>query len=973
MRGVKGPAAALVVVALAAAACGPAADEPVATSAGASAAQSTPRAASPAASADAPFDRAAFDALLEEWTDPSDDAARERTTARILAAGDPGIARLVELIAAGHERELEYRLALFGERAVPRVTAAFATARGFALARFATALEALAPYWRESEQGPDVCRALLARLTDETADVAVKSALERSRPAGRSIAKDLAERWLHSRSEAERIAALSILQELGSDAAPAAAIVIDAAVLPSPPRRVTDPASEEEREPEWTPPEEDVARFDGAVSILRAIGSGDPSILGELRRRLASGQPADVRRGVAGIVASWGDAGAAAVPELLAMLGDPRVADAASAALLAMPSQTDAIWREIAAAYARGDAWTHEPDDALSSLARRGPIAERLLTLLPTLPADDLVALHDVLADRGNRNLTTVAEALLRNDDPRVRYAALSPWTDDDERRPLPEAVAHHLEDADPTVRARAAQVISARGAAPAARIREVAMALLSDEDRDARHAALDALGPLAENDPAVLDAVLSVLDTDTDAWIREKAGHIIAAGATPVTTEHSATVAWLLGCADDPSNSDFSPWMARVLVRLPGGTAGLARAITNALQSASTSYAEREFVIASIRETGQALAAVRPALVRARDEATGDVRDELDRALAPLSTDAEAVARTGPADEATVRRLLSMGDEGRRATVLLFGLHHPREDAPLRVWFDGVDMATDVAAAARAADPLARERRIGATYLACLLPDARAVELFASIADDLSDGARPDCAQAIQALTELERRSPGAVPADLVAKVVERSGGGAGLELAAALGARGRDLVPLLTRLRDTSTAAVAASAAVTLWTITHDADEALPAIRRILLSPSLRETALMIRWSDLGQALASMPLAKADFDAVLAVVRADVHPAATQALVPLLVRMGADAAPAVPALTRVIAARRVWDSDRGPEPDDAAVSSARVLGTIGAEAKPALPELRRFVAEFGDSGGVFRDAIAKIEAASR
>jgi hypothetical protein len=114
-------------------------------------------------------------------------------------------------------------------------------------------------------------------------------------------------------------------------------------------------------------------------------------------------------------------------------------------------------------------------------------------------------------------------------------------------------------------------------------------------------------------------------------------------------------------------------------------------------------------------------------------------------------------------------------------------------------------------------------------------------------------------------------------------------------------------------------------------------------------------------------------MPLVKADFDAVLAVIRADLHPSATQALTPLLLRMGPDAAPAVGALTRVVASRHVWDSEHGPEADGAAVFAARVLGAIGAAAKPALPELRRFVAEFGDQGGAFRDAIAKIEAASR
>src|SRR5262245_35201183 len=130
---------------------------------------------------------------------------------------------------------------------------------------------------------------------------------------------------------------------------------MDAAVLPSPPPRATDPASEEDGEPEWAPPEADVERFEGAVAALCAIGSGDPSILGQLRRRLAPGQPADVRRGIAGVVASWGDAAAAALPELLAMLADPDVAYPASAALLAMPSQTEAIRKEIAAAYARGD------------------------------------------------------------------------------------------------------------------------------------------------------------------------------------------------------------------------------------------------------------------------------------------------------------------------------------------------------------------------------------------------------------------------------------------------------------------------------------------------------------------------------------------------------------------------------------------------------------------------------------------
>jgi hypothetical protein len=182
---------------------------------------------------------------------------------------------------------------------------------------------------------------------------------------------------------------------------------------------------------------------------------------------------------------------------------------------------------------------------------------------------------------------------------------------------------------------------------------------------------------------------------------------------------------------------------------------------------------------------------------------------------------------------------------------------------------------------------------------------------------------------------------------------------------LAGALGPRASELVPALRSLRDARDPSTAPQAAMALWQITRSAAESHSALRAVLATADLGE--VQVQWADLAAALAEMPLGKADLDVLVAVIGADPPSSANATLLPLLERFGADAAPAVPALRRILAYR----DDESGYAAEAHEPAVRVLGVIGAAARPALPDLRKWSADYGDPHGVARDAIRKIEAA--
>jgi hypothetical protein len=401
-------------------------------------------------------------------------------------------------------------------------------------------------------------------------------------------------------------------------------------------------------------------------------------------------------------------------------------------------------------------------------------------------------------------------------------------------------------------------------------------------------------------------------------------------------------------------------------LLRLEGGDAAIASAISAALDGGgpnvhmASQWAERAAILA-----GPRVASMRPALERRRAVASADDQERIaiGVALAATSDDPETVALTGSDEPATVDRLLAMGTAGRRAVVLLAGSEWG--GTAVADLLDGTSLADEIFAAVNAAapDPYAERRRVGAARLGRSLPPERALALWSMLAGDPSERVR---IVVIGELRDAETRSPGSVPVALVAPLLrdEQWAGPAAL-LAGALGPRASELVPALRSLRDARDPSTAPQAAMALWLITRSAAESHSALRAVLATADLGE--VQVQWADLAAALAEMPLGKADLDVLVAVIGADPPSSANATLLPLLERFGADAAPAVPALRRILAYR----DDESGYAAEAHEPAVRVLGVIGAAARPALPDLRKWSADYGDPHGVARDAIRKIEAA--
>ena len=551
---------------------------------------------------------------------------------------------------------------------------------------------------------------------------------------------------------------------------------------------------------------------------------------------------------------------------------------------------------------------------------------------------------------------------------------ALDPWLDDDERAPLPAEAILLLDDPDMSVRSRAAAILAARGGAPPARIRDAVLPLVGAAEPDVRADAIRALGPIATTHRVALDAVLAAFDADPDDDVRLAAAYALALGDGVIAGEHPG-LGWLqseltAAIADVFAAHRDVRRLSHALLRLPQGAAALSAAVTKAVQQ--TWHANWAGVADAVVEAGPRVAALRPLLVRLRESAA----DQIDRALAAIDADPVAIASSEwRTDQATVTRLLAMGETGERAVVLLFGRIYAAGDPP-REWFEGVPIRDHIVAAARAdsADPLAPTLRRGAARLACLLAPEEALEVLTSLVAGMDAGVRW---AARDELARLEGRSPGLVPVPLVRRLVEeaqqRDEFGEIEEavlLAGAIGPRAADLVPTLQRLRDTAGADVASCAAVSLWRITRRADEALPVLRRILATAG-RDELMSMRWDEIAGALAEMPLERLDLDVFLGVLRRDPVPYAESRLVPLLGRFGDAAASAVPILRRILGRR---DGDGGFDVDrDPGEDAARVLAAIGPAARDALPDLRAWIADVGDPRGVAREAIRKIESGAR
>jgi hypothetical protein len=243
-------------------------------------------------------------------------------------------------------------------------------------------------------------------------------------------------------------------------------------------------------------------------------------------------------------------------------------------------------------------------------------------------------------------------------------------------------------------------------------------------------------------------------------------------------------------------------------------------------------------------------------------------------------------------------------------------------------------------------------------------LPDVEAV----AAATHLVEGPDDDTAKnAARSLVVIARRTPAAVPIDLVRELLEHVDlWRDGIRLALALGDRCRPLVPSVRPHLSAESDAWRVAAAALLLRLTKDAEPSTGTVRDVLernarpLPPEYagddgngptweRESFDLIPWDLVAEVLQA---AGPDPDDVRRIC--DVIPRADHdVLFPVLERYGSDAASAVPTLREFIG-----------------VSAIRVLGAIGPAARAAIPDIRRYIALHGDPGGVGRAAIARIEA---
>jgi HEAT repeat protein len=693
-------------------------------------------------------------------------------------------------------------------------------------------------------------------------------------------------------------------------------------------------------------------RFAEARRILFALGPADPAILDGLIALLAADRPAIVREGAARILQSWGDAGAGAAPRLLELLRDPseEVRGAAAWALRHMASQDDAVWREIRSAYGRGDDWTRQPDVVMTAFAGSPALAARLATLLPSLAGDARTALYRALAAERLVDVRQHAPVLFAHADAETRRAALGPWKARYEGQVPPEGVADLLVDADPAVRSSAARVLALHGLAAGTSARETATALLGADEDFVRIEAVETLALLAANDAKAVDALLDALGTHADDDVRQTAVDALSQSGAALTGIDAQAVVWLGRRVSDVVTNGGAPFAdgaVRLLLRLEGGDAVLARVLTELLDARGWD----QFVVDAVLEAGPRLSSLEPVLAaRAADPERSRL---LSRALVVLRHDA-------------------------RGLVLLAadGLAIP-ENAT-----SSSNLTAAILAAARVPPdaPDAALLHLGAIHLADRLPPDQRLALVTDLLDDADADVRSSAAWH---LSELEEDVPGTVPASLLHRLLDDSGGRdkQAVALALRLGSRAAEAVPQLRRLRDADLlrrgddpdANVALSAAIALWTITRDPQDALPAFRTILSSgPGWPRR---VDWREIGR-LHDMPLGKEDADALSRAVAVmdESEIDYLGPLAPFFERCAAHAAPAVPILRDLLHSRDRRDFEGESDSHRRAQSVAvRLLGAIGPAAREALPDLRAWIGRTGDPGGVGREAIRRIEASAR
>jgi HEAT repeat protein len=628
-----------------------------------------------------------------------------------------------------------------------------------------------------------------------------------------------------------------------------------------------------------------------------------------------------------------------------------------------MPETAPSFAREmVAGCFADEDAWTVEADRALDRLVATPEFAARLVRMLPALPQREMVNCWNKLVHAGV-DLTTALPEMAKSADPFVRGLSLDPWTGDDARGPPPAWAVALLDDPDDGVRATAADLVASKGGAPDARVRTVAMALRAAPEPSTRWSAVAALGALAARDPSVLAAVVEALSDESES-VRTTAVIALARDDTPIPGPHPEAIARI---ADGLLDRGEAKVAGRALLRFEGGEELLVATVRDALRHPQEGPANDSpwQIVGAVAAAGPRAAPLRGALEAWR---TDDPNAYADAALAEISRDPVELALHG--DATTVARLLAMGPAGRRAVPLLVGRADENDLPAMLREVESAALADEIVAAAGTSDDAAHAGvvRMGAARMASGLPAPQAVDVLRSLAADPDADVRT---AVVESLVEVERRAPGSVPPLLVAGLFhdeDEQVRHLAVNFVGCRGARARDAVPALREVLRSDHAWDRCLAALALWRVTGDPEEALRLIRPLLERPD--QATVFTPWSEIGGALAAMPLGPADRDLLLRALPRAIEVHVRLAILEAIVPLGPAAAPAVPAFRAMLsdAFGAVGESDDAIALGETA---ARVLAGIGAAARPALPDLRAWIAASGDPHGVARQAVRTISAA--
>jgi HEAT repeat protein len=947
-------------------ACGPAADEPTPPVAGHPAAPTASVAARSAPVADDAQVAAQAARLVAEWTSATDDAERERLAAALVALGRPAVdAVLAALPRDPWEPRFEASVCLvrnFGvlgctavAEALPRLPA---EVRGPLVAQVLTGRT---ESWGTVAESEAICRALVAAAATED-DAERRSdlwdALATAYPASRVAVPALAAR-LGTATGREREALVEALVECGTDAAPAAPLVVEGL------------ASDDED-----------LRYD-ASRILVAVGPADPSILSRLLVLLAEGSDG-TRAATAEVLGTWGDTAAAAVPTLVRLLNsdDLGVRVAAVRALASISSAAKDVWPHLLAvadgdADAGWEAW-EAVQRLLADPAVRADCAARLAAQPAGAQVAGLGAIAEVDEALARRLARELASGLLDADDPHVRAAAaeaLHAIKAED----LARLVTPLLQDADPYVRGRVLGVLAAAQALPEARVREFAAAMLVAPDAGSRQQALVVFArvPAAASD---LPALVAALD-DPDTF--DAAVTALARTEGPLPVRDPTLARRLAGAAIrcGPGCDD----LAALLGRVEGGDAVLVEMLRDVFRSdESAAWDEAVWVAHALGPRGAAAAPdLRAAAARA--VAAGRGAERIEQAARALEGDLEALVSFRSMSVAMARRLLGAGESERRTLLLHMPAWIDPDIAPV-VRRDPAFAATVRGASSTPdTEPGAQALREAAAKAAWALPPDEALSVLVRLASDPSDDVRAAAAEGLEYVARRLDKTPSppqlaallgndhaAVRRAAAVLALSESAPDHGLDAALRVGMT-RD-APSDWRRRGPETRM---AAAVALWCRTGDAAAALPVVRAALRTGWV---SFGSEWDVVGDALVAMPLGRDDLDALLEALRHETRGGlAVPALLRALTRFGSGASPAVPyvrvALRSTCGTTNCFDPTprAGAAELQLAEAAARLLVAIGPAAREALPDLRRAAAFTGDPHHVVRDAIVAIESAPR